>query len=314
MLNVAPRIRTRASTIKGEADAGPILKWAGGKTQLLPIIGLNYPTELLNGTIKTYIEPFFGGGSVFFDVLSKSQIEKAYLVDTNPDLIQLYRTIQSSVESLIKVLGGLETEYLSLDSSAQEEMFYRVREDFNQERMHEAQPDAVRAAHTVFLNRTCFNGLFRVNSKGKFNVPFGKHKNPTILFENRLRAVSEAFQCAELILGDFEIVAPYAGKDTFVYFDPPYRPISQTSHFKAYSKEAFDDLAQTRLADFYKSLTAKGVKAMLSNSDPTNYIEDPFFDDLYQGFNIMRVDAKRMINAKSTGRGSVRELLIKNYV
>lgn len=308
-----PITKLKSSPNRGGADAGPILKWAGGKTQLLPIISQNYPAELTNGTIKTYIEPFFGGGSVFFDVLSKSKVEKAYLVDTNPDLIQLYRTIQSSVESLIKVLGGLESQYLSLDTVSQEEMFYRVREEFNHERMHEAQPDAMRAAHTVFLNRTCFNGLFRVNSKGKFNVPFGKHKNPTILFDNRLRAVSEAFQCAELVLGDFEIIAPYAGKDTFVYFDPPYRPISQTSHFKAYSKEAFNDEAQTRLANFYRDLTGKGVKAMLSNSDPTNYIEDPFFDELYQGFNIMRVDAKRMINSKSTGRGSVRELLIKNY-
>lgn len=295
-------------------NAVPILKWAGGKTQLLPVINQNYPKALLNGEIKTYIEPFFGGGSVFFDILSKSHIEKAYLVDTNPDLIQLYRTIQTKVEPLANILAKLEQEYLSLEFDGQEKMFYQVRDKFNEHPIHSAEPDVERAAQTIFLNRTCFNGLFRVNSKGKFNVPFGKHKNPTILFKNKLLAVSRAFQIAEIILGDFEVVSPYANQNSFVYFDPPYRPISVTSHFKSYSKEAFGDEAQTRLSHFYRELDRRGVKIMLSNSDPTNHVEDPFFDELYHGFNIQRVAAKRMINSKSAGRGAVRELLITNYV
>lgn len=308
-----PSTLTSLRTSPRGVEAGPVLKWAGGKTQLLPVISQNYPVELLNGSIKTYIEPFLGGGSVFFDILSKGYVESAFLVDTNPDLIQLYQTIQSDVDSLIASLSALESEYLSLEGKSQEEMFYRVRDEYNQERQNKVKKAALRAAHTIFLNRTCFNGLFRVNSKGNFNVPFGKHTNPTILFEGKLRAVSKAFEAAEFILGDFETISRKVDSSTFVYFDPPYRPISQTSHFKAYSREAFDDAAQTRLAGFYRDLHDRGAKLMLSNSDPTNYGEDPFFDDLYQGFNIQRVSAKRMINSKSNGRGSIRELLITNY-
>ena len=295
-------------------QAAPILKWAGGKTQLLPILEQNFPEALLSGQVDTYIEPFVGGAALFFHLASHYDIKKAYLFDINPELILLYNTLKLHPDALIRHLDSIEKQFLPLDDSKRRDFFEAVRNHYNttrQENSETAHP--LRAAQTIFLNRTCFNGLFRVNSRGGFNVPFGRYTNPRILFEDKLRAASAALQIADIRLADFSLVGDIANRNSFIYYDPPYRPISQTAQFTAYSKEAFDDKEQRRLSTLYRAIHARGASQLLSNSDPTNYINDPFFDVLYEGFNILRVDASRRINSKATSRGVVREILIKNY-
>lgn len=299
--------------------ASPVLKWAGGKSQLLPILNSNYPDELLSGKIHTYIEPFIGGGAVFFDIANKYRFNEAFLFDTNPELVILYNSIKHDVESVIKALEELSYTYFRKSQEARKDFFYEIRDIYNQEadKSHgfatAESPNPLRAAHTIFLNRTCFNGLFRVNSKGGFNVPYGSHANPNIVFSDRLVAVSQALKKAVIKLTDFSSCEEYISGKTFIYYDPPYRPITQTSHFTAYARGGFNDDDQIRLADTYKRLHSQGVLQLLSNSDPSNYVEDPFFDELYAGFNIMRVDAKRMINSDAAKRGTLKEILVKNY-
>ncbi len=304
------------------AEAAPILKWAGGKGQLLPRLRARYPRGLEEGTLTTYIEPFLGGGAVFFDLVKcYGTLERIYLCDANPELIVLYRTVQRDVGALVGALRGLEAAYLPLKEENRKTFFYEVRASFNETHggfdfARYGPAWVTRAAQTVFLNRTCFNGLFRVNGKGHFNVPWGRYKRPAILNEARLRAVSRALQRTEICLGDFAQVADLADEKTFVYYDPPYRPISATSAFTAYTSYAagaFDDDAQRRLAALYRELSGRGVKQLLSNSDPTNHGDDPFFDDLYRDFYIERVSANRIINAKASRRGAVREILVRNY-
>lgn len=298
--------------------AAPVLKWAGGKGQLLPQLRERYPKGLEHGTLTTYIEPFFGGGAVFFDLVKRWEgLEHIYLCDVNPELVLLYRVIQRDIDSLVEALRDFEETYLSLDEEARKAFFYEIRSSFNevQDSIDVARYGSEwvsRAAQTLFLNKTCFNGLFRVNRKGHFNVPHGRYKNPTILHEQRLRAAHEALRYAEIRLGDFARIADLADDKTFVYYDPPYRPISKTATFTSYAGEFGDD-EQRRLAALYRDLDAKGAKQLLSNSDPTNYVDDPFFDDLYAGFCIERIDANRMINSKASKRGAVREILVRNY-
>ncbi len=298
----------------------PILKWAGGKTQLLPVITENYPKELLSGEIDTFIEPFVGGGAVFFDISNKYDIKKAYLFDINPELVILYNSLKDDVERVISELAILSEKYLSYtDEEGRKDFFYKMRESYNEDVAvsHKAVThtpfNARRAALTIFLNRTCFNGLFRVNSKGHFNVPHGRYTNPTILFSGALRAASKVLQKATITLGDFTKCEEVISGKTFIYYDPPYRPVSKTALFTSYSMDGFTDDDQRRLGDMFRQLDSKGVFQLLSNSDPTNYVDDPFFDDLYSGFNILRVDAKRMINSKASKRGSLREILVRNY-
>ncbi|MDJ0659729.1 MAG: DNA adenine methylase [Crocosphaera sp.] len=296
----------------------PVLKWAGGKTQLLPEIKQQYPQQLKQGKITTYIEPFFGGGAVFFDIYSNFKIEKAYLFDKNPELIILYKVIQNDVSDLIEELSTLENEYLDLDTEKRKELYYQVRDNYNR---FDKQTDAndyrqewvKRAAYTIFLNKTCFNGLYRVNSKGCFNVPMGRYKNPKILNKDNLLAVHQAFKIAEIKHTDFAEVVNYANESTFIYYDPPYRPISKTANFNAYSSLDFNDDEQRRLRDIFVKTSNQGALQMLSNSDPTNYIDDPFFDELYKDFNISRILASRMINSKGNKRGKIREILVTNY-
>ncbi|WP_243397407.1 DNA adenine methylase [Crocosphaera subtropica] len=296
----------------------PVLKWAGGKTQLLPAIKKQYPQQLQQGKIKTYIEPFFGGGAVFFDIYSNFKIEKAYLFDKNPELIILYKVIQNNVEDLIKELSILETQYLDLNNEQRKEFYYKVRDDYNK---LDKKIDAndykkewiKRAAYTIFLNKTCFNGLYRVNTKGYFNVPMGRYKNPKILNEKNLLAVNQAFKIAEIKHTDFAEVLKCSNNSTFIYYDPPYRPISETANFNAYSSLEFNDDEQRRLKDMFVKISSQGALQMLSNSDPTNYVDDPFFDKLYQDFNISRILASRMINSKGGKRGKIREILVTNY-
>jgi DNA adenine methylase len=305
-------------TSRGFSQASPVLKWAGGKTQLLPQIKGRYPAELENNQVNTYIEPFVGGGAVFFDIVHNFPIERAYLFDINPELIVLYQVIQKNVADLITELALLSDKYLPLGDEARKIFYYACRDRYNcfDKKIDTTvyQPEWIkRAALTVFLNRTCFNGLYRVNKQGAFNVPMGKYKNPKILNIDNLLAVNQVFQIARIQQADFSETLKYASKDSFIYYDPPYRPISKTANFNAYSSSEFNDQEQTRLRDIFKEGSDQGALQMLSNSDPSNYIEDSFFDDLYQEFKIKRISASRGINSQGSKRGAVRELLITNY-
>ena len=308
------------SFIEVSVKAKPFLKWAGGKGQLLEALSNLFPAEIHDGKIKRYAEPFIGGGALFFHIAQKfPKIEEFFISDVNQELVLAYKTIQRDVEGLITFLEPLEKNYHSLGSSEQKEFFYEQRKRFNEKlstiNFEEFRVDWIeRTAEIIFLNRTCFNGLFRVNSKGEFNVPFGDYKNPKICDPENLLAISTLLQKTMIQLGDFTTSQDFIGKDTFVYFDPPYRPISKTASFTSYSKFEFDDETQKRLAEYYRLLNRKEAKLMLSNSDPKNADpNDHFFEELYKGFNIKRVDASRMINSDSTKRGKIKELVITNY-
>lgn len=302
--------------------AAPFLKWAGGKSQLLRKMESFFPEELKRGRIVRYVEPFVGGGAVFFYIAQKYRVEELVIADVNPELILAYRTVRADVASLIDILSVMERDYLSLGEDERSEYFYDVRSRFNEDLPKidfsaslKSSPDwIVRTAQLIFLNRTCFNGLFRVNSQGEFNVPFGNYKNPTICNRERLESASHLLQSAHIHLGDFEGTAEFADENSFVYLDPPYRPISSTASFTSYQRDTFDDSEQLRLASFYEKMSKAGAKLMLSNSDPKNEDpEDDFFERAYRGYRIERVKAKRNINCDGDGRGPVNELLILNY-
>ena len=297
-------------TIKTKAK--PFLKWAGGKTQLLPTIDSYLPEEIKKEKEITYIEPFVGGGAMLFFMLQTyPQIKKAVINDINSHLIKTYRTIKETPFALIESLKDIETKYKDLkDFEDKKNYFLDIRTRFNLGNLS----DIEEASYMVFLNRTCFNGLYRENSKGHFNVPYGKYENPTICDEQLIIADSELLQKVEILNGDYSQTSEYADGYTFFYFDPPYRPLDVTSSFNSYVKEEFDDNEQVRLRDFYSELSKKGYKGMLSNSDCKGRNEnDDFFDDLYKDFIIERVYAKRHINANPAKRGALTELLIRNY-
>lgn len=290
----------------------PFLKWAGGKTQLLPTIDFFLPEAFRREKSVTYIEPFVGGGAMLFFMLQKYiNIQKAIINDINPHLIKTYIIIRDNPHSLIYALTELQEKFRSTgDVNAQKELFLNIRTRFNQETL----TDVEEAAYMIFLNRTCFNGLYRENSKGKFNVPFGKYTNPTICDESLILADSELLQKVEILNGDFSHTCEYVSGYTFFYFDPPYRPLNATSSFNSYVKETFDDKEQIRLKEFYTFLSSEGYHEILSNSDCKGHNpEDDFFDKLYHDFFIERVYAKRNINANATKRGILTELLIRNY-
>ena len=305
--------------IKLVPSARPFLKWAGGKTQLLGEFNKRLPKELKTGEITKYAEPFIGGGAVFFSLNQKFSFEQCTICDANNELILAYRVIKKSVKQLIDKLEILKSEYLAKDEKNRELLYYEIRDVFNR-RLPEMNfqkygPGWVeRAAWIIFLNHTCFNGLFRVNRKGEFNVPFGKYKNPEILNENNLNDIATLLKTTRLVLGDFTECKKFVDAASFVYFDPPYRPLNQTSSFTSYSKEGFSDTDQVRLGEFFKELDKKGAKIMLSNSDPRNEkSDDSFFDELYADYTIERVPAKRSINCNGTRRGEINELIITNY-
>lgn len=297
----------------------PFMKWAGGKAQLLEQIVHYLPDQLKQGKIRRYIEPFVGGGALFFHVAQMYEIEEYFISDINEELVLVYKTIRKDVSGLVDLLKEMEQKYHCLSPSKQKEYFYAVRSGLNESLSAVNYSNysgawIERTAQILFLNRTCFNGLFRVNSKGEFNVPFGKYKHPMICAEDNLLAVSELLQRTEIQYGDFSSCESFVSSDSFVYFDPPYRPISKTASFTSYSKFDFNDVAQLRLASFYRLLHRKGAKLMLSNSDPQNENpEDHFFEDAYKDFRIERVMANRMINSKAERRGKISELLIMNY-
>lgn len=299
--------------------AKPFLKWAGGKTQLIQQFENFFPKELKEGEISEYVEPFLGGGAIFFYVIQNYKIQKAYLSDVNEELILLYKVVQNDVEKLIELLEALATEFLKRNEQENHNLFYSIRKNYNQNRKEinfkKYSPNWIeRASQLIFLNKTCFNGLYRVNQKGGFNVPFGRYKTPKILDTENLLRTAEIFQNVEFQVSDFEKIGEKVTENSFVYFDPPYRPISQTASFTSYTKGDFNDSDQMRLASFFEELHKKDAKLMLSNSDPKNENpNDDFFEKLYSGFSIGRVLANRMINCNGSRRGQIFELLIKNY-
>ncbi len=289
----------------------PFVKWVGGKSQLVEQIEKMLPTDGKKVLTK-YAEPMVGGGALFFSVLSKYDFEELYISDINAELINAYQAVKNDVNNLIAKLNEMQMLFLPMDENGRKYFYYTVRERFNSTALTE-ETATEKAAQFIFLNKTCFNGLYRVNRKGQFNVPMGAYKNPTICDDENLRNIHEALQNVTIVCGDYSLSKSFIDKDTFVYLDPPYRPISETSAFTAYNTDAFDDNEQIRLAKFIDEINLSGAKIVLSNSDPKNVNEDDnFFDDLYKNYKINRVEASRAINSKGDKRGKINELLICN--
>ena len=289
----------------------PFLKWAGGKTQLINAIERALPQKIYENKF-TYIEPFVGSGAILFWMLNNfPKIEKAVINDINSDLINTYKIIASNPKELISILKILQSEFHSLEGNLEKkkEYYYLKREKFNRRN----EKKSVQAALFIFLNRTCFNGLFRVNRKNQFNVPIGSYKRPKICDKANILSVHNALQKVEILCGDYEETLNCATHLTVFYFDPPYKPLNETSSFNSYAKNEFNDAEQIRLRDFCKKLNSFDYTWILSNSDVKGKDEnDNFFDELYSEYNIQRVDAKRRINANPEKRGILTELLITN--
>lgn len=267
----------------------PFIKWAGGKKQLLGQIDKYLPKNFIR-----YLEPFVGGGALFFYLLPNRVI----LIDNNEGLINCYRVIQNKIGELINSLKKHKNE---------KNYFYKIRSIDRIPEEFKKLSAVERASRTMFLNKCCFNGLYRVNSKGEFNVPFGKYENPKFCDEENLLAVNTVLKGVQIINGDFKECLELAEKDDFIYFDPPYQPVSTTANFTSYTKENFNKMDQVRLFKVYEELDNRGCKVMLSNS----YNE--FILDLYKKYNLKTVYAKRAINSDASGRGQIKEVLIINY-
>ncbi len=312
-----PKIIKKSKTIvlplkEDDIKVKPFIKWAGGKSALLNDIRKFYPDEL-GKSINKYCEPFVGGGAILFDVLSNYNLDEVYISDVNKELVNVYKNIKYNVEELIKVLDKFQNEYILLDTEKRKEYYYDRRKEFNLY-IEEKTPDKIYgSALFIFLNRTCFNGLYRVNSKGLYNVPMGAYKNPKILDKENLINISKKLKNVKIICAKYDKSMDFIDENTLVYFDPPYRPLTSTASFTSYSKYEFGDKEQIELAEYFKSVSEKGATCILSNSDPKNTDEkDDFFDYLYKGFNINRIQSKRRINSNANKRGNVSELLITN--
>ena len=290
--------------------ARPVLKWAGGKSQLLETFLHCYPAGLSTGGIRRYMEPFVGSGAVLFDVAARFLLDEYVIVDRNPHLIRTYQVIRDQAPALIERLSAWQELYWSMGSRDREGFYYAIRDRFNAGQ----DPPLDEAVALIFLNRTCFNGLYRVNRQGRFNVPIGRYDRPLICDAANLLRVQQVFRQVDIRCGTPEDVLDRVDADTFVYCDPPYRPLTATSSFTAYSEDGFGDEEQVALARFVKACDERGAAVMLSNADPHNIDPaDNFFDDLYRGFVITRVPARRSINAQRSRRGPVMELVITNY-
>ncbi|EJP32480.1 DNA adenine methylase [Prevotella sp. MSX73] len=296
--------------------AKPFIKWVGGKGQLLSQLNMSLPRELYEDGF-TYVEPFVGGGAMLFYMLQNFvNIKRVVINDINKNLTDAYTNIKQEPEGLVYRLKHIEQQYFSIKTEeARKDFYLDMRRRFNEVPLSSLDKTAI----LIFLNRTCFNGLYRENTKGKFNVPFGRYANPTICNEEVLYADSELLNRydVQILNGDFKETAKAIDNVglTFFYFDPPYRPLSATSSFNSYVKEDFNDDSQRDLANFCRQLnTKKNVKWMLSNSDcSAKNPADTFFEEIYEGFNIQRVYASRMVNANASKRGKLTELLIRNY-
>ena len=250
---------------QNEPKIRPFLKWAGGKGQLLPEIAKYYPFDGAN--ITRYAEPFVGGGAVLFDILGRYELEAVYISDINAELINAYRAVRDNPGELIERLEEMQAAYLPLDGEARRAVYINNRERFNSIALG-PEEDVEKAALMIFLNRTCFNGLYRVNRKGQFNVPIGSYKNPLICDAENLLAVSQKLQNVEIVCGDFTESADFIDEHTFAYFDPPYRPLTETANFTSYTETEFDDDEQIRLAHFVNKVGVKGAKIAVNCSDP----------------------------------------------
>ncbi len=281
-----PQLSYDATLNHQRIETKPFIKWAGGKRRLVPVFSPHFPPMR---TVGRYFEPFLGGGAVFFHL----QHPKSILSDSNATLVELYQIVRDNVEELI---GKLE------EHTNDKRYYYNVRSQ-----NPKALSAVERAARFIFLNKTCYNGLYRVNSKGSFNVPFGHYKNPQICDAERLRAASAVLQISTISAVDFEEALSEAGAQDFVYCDPPYHPLNETSSFTSYTAGKFDADDQRRLARVYRELDRRNCRVMLSNSDT------PLIRELYQDFQIIEVQANRAINSKANGRGKITELLVINY-
>ena len=288
----------------------PFVKWAGGKSQLLDEIRHKYPAD-----VEKYCEPFVGGGAVLFDILEKFSFKKVLINDINSELINTYTQIKNNVNELISLLSKYQKQYNDLNENERREIYTKKRKRFNELIIKCEKKDLIeKAGLFIFLNKTCFNGLYRVNSEGFYNVPKGNYKNPLICDKDNVLQISRMLRNVDIKCGDFEKCEKFIDDKTFVYIDPPYRPLTTSASFTSYTKEQFDDSDQARLGKFIDRLNDKGAKIVLSNSDPKNINrKDNFFDDLYKNYNIQRINAKRMINSNGAGRGNITELLVANY-
>lgn len=278
----------------GVAKPKPFLKWVGGKRQLLPQLDKYFPMAF-----ESYFEPFLGGGAVYFHLAPVT----GYINDINKALASSYKNIRNDVNSLIPILEEIEQEYLPLDEDPRKEYYYERRAEYNLE-----APDTLRkTALLIFLNRTCFNGLYRENKSGGFNVPFGRQKNPTICDKQNLYSVSKALKYVKVLSGSYENAVKTAKKGDFIYLDPPYDPLNTTSSFTSYSVDDFTKDDQRRLKEVIDELTTRGCYVALSNSDT------PFMRELYKDYRQETLSASRSINANAKGRGKITELLVLNY-
>jgi len=278
------------------SEAKPFLKWVGGKGQLLRSYSEYFPKD---GQYNRYFEPFLGGGAVFYS-LKPSQ---AHLNDLNIDLINTYKIVKKDVGGLIRELKKLEKAYIPLSELDREEFYYKkVREEYNK-----SNNTLKKSAYLIFMNKTGYNGMYRVNASGDYNIPFGKYKNPTILNENNLLRVSELLSGVRLTSLDFIEAVKSAKKGDFVYLDPPYHPLDNAPSFTSYSKDDFGEKDQLRVAELFRDLDNRGCKVMLSNS----YTD--FIKELYDGYRQDAMEANRSINSKAKGRGKIKELIILNY-
>jgi DNA adenine methylase len=304
--------KTKKEVIKNNVK--PFVKWAGGKNQLLNNIRQTYPSSL-GKEIKKYAEPFVGGGAVLFDILSNYDIDEVYISDINAELINTYKIIRDDVDMLIKMLEVFQNEYKPKDTDKRKVYYYKKRNKFNDLKINgDKSTNIEKAALFIFLNKTCFNGLYRVNKKGLFNVPMGAYKNPSICDKENLRNISKVLKKVNIVCADYKESESFIDSNTLVYFDPPYRPLNETSNFTSYTENDFDDRAQIELAKYVQKLDSIGAKVIISNSDPkfTNK-DDRFFDELYKSYKINRVEAARMINCNGASRGNVSELLISSF-
>lgn len=298
-------------------NAKPIIKWVGGKTQLLNTINDNLPQNISH--FNTYMEPFIGGAAVLFYIVPKlPNIKNVFINDLNYKLTNLYTVVKNKHLKLINQLKTIQEEYRKSEDPKM--FYYNTRDSFNIYDMNmEPDADVLHAAEFIFLNKTCFNGLYRENSKGEFNVPWNKNVNVCICDEENIKAVHNFFikYNVQISTGTYDEFFKGKGmymKNSFVYMDPPYRPITKSSAFTSYTKSVFNDDSQKDLKVWFDVLTSDCAYCMLSNSDPKNSdVNDTFFDDLYSDYNIIRVNAKRSINSKGNGRGSITEILVKNY-
>lgn len=292
--------------------AKPFIKWVGGKGQLIEQLEALLPADFSERENVTYIEPFVGGGAMLFYMLQKyPNIKSAVINDINPDLTLCYQVVRDNPTELVKSLDAIQTEYHALRTEEERKIFFLNKRD----RFNTKSLDSIENCTLFFfLNRTCFNGLYRVNKAGKFNVPFGKYSTPTICDADTIYADSRLLQKVEIMTGDFEQTYTKIEDNTFFYFDPPYRPLSNTSSFNDYSKEDFNDNAQIRLKYFCDKLNEIGVDFMLSNSDCLGKDGiDRFFDDLFIDYRIERVWASRNVNAIASKRGKLTEIVVNNY-